>query len=372
MIKAKYKTEISIFIVLCLFTILFLVFASTTITEIYQQRAPASIHAIVDYVYPRFSIEKNRFPVSFFIEKSFQVVLRLWIVCTSIIGFLVLRKNDNFRKKLSLFWDRRISVQLVVWLRVLFYTFIGYIAWGWYAYLFDYLRVVVFYEPISFYSLLHIPFPSEGVLTFLFVVYGIAIICAVLGVRAVWSAGVTAVLFVFLQGYFHCFGKINHELATIGYGVLLMPFLLYEQSIVENKKVKQKNDVPAWALLLIQVGIAGSYTLAGMEKLLTSGFDWLSPTTFQQYLLSYNKPIGVFIASHTFLSSVLPVLTIVFQVGFISVIFVPKLRFVFIPLGILFHWGTVLMIGVGSFTTPWIFAYLFFIRWDCLSKKVFN
>ena len=87
------------------------------------------------------------------------------------------------------------------------------------------------------------------------------------------------------------------------------------------------------------------------------------------YIELHQAPIGLWLLQFEALIAILPFGTLFFQLGFISIVFYPKLRWVFLPMGILFHWGTFALLGVGWWIHPWQVAYLFFLV-DLLHPKV--
>jgi len=139
----------------------------------------------------------------------------------------------------------------------------------------------------------------------------------------------------------------------------LMPFLIRET----------KQDYPiqsSWPLQWIRIVIASTYLLAGLEKLFTSGSDWLAPETLRGYLFLHQSSLGLWISKFPLVIILVSTLALAFQLGFILIILFPKRKLWFLSAGIGFHFGTVLLMDVGDFLTPWIFVYLFFVDWSWL------
>jgi hypothetical protein len=68
----------------------------------------------------------------------------------------------------------------------------------------------------------------------------------------------------------------------------------------------------------------------------------------------------------------LPLGALLFELGFILTVFRPKLAWVFLPAGVLFHMGTYLLLGVGWYFNGWIATYIFFIPWERRMNRMLN
>jgi hypothetical protein len=330
----------------------------------YQGHAPVWFVALVEAFYPRFAVEKQRFDLLFFLNKADQVILRLNLVLLLSALVMSLRQQTFMRRlKLRLFnvrKDKR-SLQLLL---LIFYT--GYLSYVsvWYEDLALIARLVPFYKPISVYQLFNIPLPSVEFLHTVFFIMMLSGVLVILHIRPFFASVVNALSFLFLQGYFYCFEKIDHRFATLTIAVMLMPFLVH--ILLKSRQYRTFN---AWPLQLIRFGIAMTYLLAGLEKLFTSGFSWASAETFRTYVFLHQAPLGLQLAESDFLAHLLPFLGILFQIGFICILFFPTYRLWFILSGIAFHIGTVLLLNVGDFMNPWIFMYIFFIDWRWLRHR---
>jgi hypothetical protein len=70
------------------------------------------------------------------------------------------------------------------------------------------------------------------------------------------------------------------------------------------------------------------------------------------------------VAESDLLCVLLPTLALLFELGFIVIVFRPAWTWVFLPAGILFHAGTYLLLGVGWYFNGWVATYVFFIPWE--------
>jgi hypothetical protein len=57
-----------------------------------------------------------------------------------------------------------------------------------------------------------------------------------------------------------------------------------------------------------------------------------------------------------------------FQLGFITILFFPRLKLMILLSGVAFHIGTYLLLEVGWYINAWILVYIFFIDWTWLDS----
>lgn len=327
----------------------------------YHQQAPDWFQSIIQWVYPRFGIEKQRFSLHFFLAKADQVIGRFALVSLGSLFFLFLyRQKNRFRQKINHYWNghtlrKNAQRQLQVFAALMFLF-----TWDWYFYLQTLSHARAFYTPVLPFRILGLPFPAEHWLLVFYIVFLLANVALLFRYKVVWASIVSVLLFVLLQGYMYCFHKLDHTYATLTHVALLVPLLAwYEQ----KSRRQQQAQVPAWVWQLMQVTIVLTYFQAGLEKLLIGGVEWMYPQTFRTYLYLHPTALGNWISGSNFWCTILPLGAMLFQLGFVIIIFYPRLKLFFLPVGILFHLGTFLLFGIGWYYSPWMLTYLFFIEW---------
>lgn len=331
------------------------------VTLAYHHQAPEWFQTLVQNFYPRFGVEKQRFSLAFFLNKADQVIIRFALVSLGSLGFIYLyQKQEGLRQKVKRYWNGYTSLhnaqrQLQVFAALLFLF-----TWDWYFYLNTLSKASAFYTPILPYRLLHLPFPSSFWLLVWCGIFWLANLALLCKFRVMWTSLISVSLFVLLQGYMYCFHKLDHTYATLTQVALLMPILAWHYR--QGNKTRQ-NQVAAWAWRLMQFSIVFTYFQAGLEKLFIGGFNWVSPHSFRSYLYLHPTNLGAWVASSNFWCTVLPLAAMLFQLGFVSIIFYPRLKRLFLPVGILFHLGTFMLFGIGWYYSPWMLVYLFFIEW---------
>jgi hypothetical protein len=332
------------------------------VVQAYHQDAPLWFMRLLEIFYPRFFTERNRFDLGFFLQRAEQIIWRgelILILGLSFSAFYTYK--SDFRKRVQTFWNGTVATRQVLLLKWAF-VIIMLLAtsdWIWVFRQLDGLRG--FYAPIFLLKVLQLPFPNLSVAVFLCILLYIGLIALLFNRYIVWLSGIIAVLFVLLQGWQFSFHKLDHTYTTLTYIAVLMPFLLYEY---QKAQLSQQTIQASWALQLMRLLIAGAYFLAGIEKLLIGGGAWLSGEALQGYLLLHQVPFGMWVAELKGLCMLLSWGVLLFEIGFVSVVFYPASRWVFLPLGILFHLGTYALLGVGGWVHFWWLCYVFFIDSD--------
>jgi hypothetical protein len=325
---------------------------------IFQDRAPAWFSTLVNSFYPRFEVEKHRFDAAFFINKSIQIGFRFLIISVMALVFHYLFYHHTlFRKIVNGFWQSETSVRNIRILVVLFYTGMILFTADFWLLLNETYLLKPFYKPVSFLRLF--PFPSRFFLVFWLALFHLSCLAVLFRFKSIFFSVVAAITFIYLQGLLYGFEKTDHTFATFTYAAILMPFL-----INSLPKKKDKAFAEGWVLKLIQLTISAGYLLAAIEKLLISGNSWFAAETLRYYLHIHPTIAGLWVAKSDVLCVSLQTGVIVFQLGFILIVFFPRLRGFFMLIGVIFHFGTVILMNVGGFFTPWLFVYIFFIDWS--------
>ncbi|MBX9850214.1 MAG: hypothetical protein K2X86_00475 [Cytophagaceae bacterium] len=345
---------------------MYILFIRELIYLAYQGKAPDWFNAIVQNFYPRFIVEKNRFDLAFFLAKADQVIIRFSVITLSGSLLLILyKRSEKLKAKLNLFWNQSSSLQNIRALRVLFFSSLIIIFHDVYFDLIALGKAKVFYKPILPLNFLGIGFPSDSIILILYISFIVSCLLCILNFKPILFSIITILDFILIQAFIFSFEKTDHGFVTFTYAGMILPFLLYEY----EKAKQNQSEVKGWPLQLICTCICICYLLTGLEKIFISQLDWLHPDTLRAYLELHQAPLGLKVASNDFICSLLPALVLIFQLGFISILFNKKMKWVFLPAGILFHTGSYMLLNVGGFLNPWILGYLFFIDWGNLPLR---
>jgi hypothetical protein len=312
--------------------------------------------SLIKTIYPRFIVESQRLPPSFFIGKFEQIILRTDLIALiAILGYYLFRsKNTNsyFNERLKVLAQINDKQKQV--LSALFYIACLYYTYDWYFDLLKLTAVAGFYKPVGLLKLFVPTFPSKTFIHIIAVLYYLQLALSIFLKKKLLPSIAVSLLFILQLALLQSFEKIDHTFATFTYGILLLPLLHTKKSNLQKMGI---------AGIRLSIGLA--YFFSGAEKLLTGGSSWLAGNSLKMHLLYGNSNFDC-LTEYQIVLQLASIMVILFQFLFIFSIVSGKGKIIFTFAGILFHWSTFLVLNVGAFDTPWIFMYVFLIDQETL------
>jgi hypothetical protein len=126
-----------------------------------------------------------------------------------------------------------------------------------------------------------------------------------------------------------------------------------------------------WAIHTAMIVIALAYFFAGVQKWRYSGVAWVTSDNLRWIL--YNQPhpndIALFIADRPALAHVFAAGSLLLETCFPLVLFVPRLRRLFIPGAIAMHIGIRLAMGL-DYSAQWLTLLIVFVDWPVAVDRV--
>lgn len=151
--------------------------------------------------------------------------------------------------------------------------------------------------------------------------------------------------------------------------VVSLIFLLVPQAAGKTARLfrenTQKETAAIWPLKMVQFSMGLVYLSSGFSKLLIGGAAWMDGQTLKTLLMeswiySYS-PLTEYVAANDMLCRALSVMTILFEVFFITTVFFRVLIRPFLASAVFFHAGTYVLMGPGlsfmKFFLPAAFAF---------------
>lgn len=343
--------------------IYFSIFRSHTVAA-YNNEAPEWFNSIINWIYPRFSAEKTRFSLAFFLNKTDQIIIRLWIVfgLMSLI-YSVTTYWTRWKTLWIAHWSKSMTIEQSRLIISIFCILLLITTSDWWYDFYRIESIAPFYKPILLYKAIGLSLPSSSSLIIMYSIMVIGAVMSIISYKPMVSFTITIILFIYLQGLFYCFEKIDHGYVTFTYGGICSLILI----LINNSKTKLQ-ELPKWPIILAQTLIALVYFQAGLEKLMMSNFSWATSGTLQSYLIAHPTEAGLWLADSDFLCQVFSWTTLIMQLTFPIILFKPKLKWIYLGWGALFHFGTTYLMDISSYLNPWVFAYIFFIDWSLLPK----
>ncbi|MGH6913013.1 MAG: HTTM domain-containing protein, partial [Geminicoccales bacterium] len=125
------------------------------------------------------------------------------------------------------------------------------------------------------------------------------------------------------------------------------------------------SEFAAWPIKLLMWFFVLMYASAVWNKLAASGLDWANGYTLQYVLardgLRWDSPLGYWLSHHHVLVLLTQYAVLLFQATFALAVIFPKLRWIYVPVGLGFHIAIFLTLTAPFF--QWIALYAVFIPW---------
>jgi len=206
---------------------------------------------------------------------------------------------------------------------------------------------------------------------------------AVVGLYSRTSAGLAALLSLYVLGVPQLYGKVNHYHYLVAFAALLAASpcgdaLSCDAVRTAWRRADRGQTAPpgpsmAYALPLrfvwLLVGLL--YFFPGFWKLWSSGFEWAFsdnlPLQMHAKWLEYGDWTPFFrLDQHPLLSQTAAFLTIVFEISFVFLVFFPRVRLLAPLGGLVFHTLTYVFMVIFFNVTA---AYVAFVDWSALSMR---
>ncbi len=237
-----------------------------------------------------------------------------------------------------------------------------------------------YYGPIPPFLKVGLNLPDERLVIGAGILLCLTLAAAAMGIMTRPALAASLVLFLFFFGTVLGWAKTHptsdrpSDHHTIH--VYLLALLLLSPGVGRFRVGKpwtvDANEVaPAWPLLAARAVLAITYLGAAYSKLDDSGLKWLDGYNLQtifleKYATLPGLGLGLEIAQHHTLCLLLSIGTLVFELGFVTVLLWPRrhpARWAYVVSGIAFHTSTWAMMGIWQFVASFCAAYLVFLEW---------
>jgi hypothetical protein len=247
------------------------------------------------------------------------------------------------------------------------------------------------YQPLSYMHLLS-AMPSHEVAS---TAQAIGIATALLAAAGLWIRGALPVAFasaLLLNGMLNATGKPVHNDVTLM--LCLIPLLVaptastdvwtlrglvrrLSGSRSEPRSASARAQRPlrgeayGWQIRAAMTVVALAYFFVGFQKLRYSGIAWATSDNLRWVLYASKGPYGhpdalaLFVADRAWLSHLFAGATLLVETCFPLVLFVPRLRWLFIPAVIGLHIGIRLTLGL-DYSAWWLTVLIVFVDWPAV------
>lgn len=193
---------------------------------------------------------------------------------------------------------------------------------------------------------------------------------------------------IFIQAFIYSFGDSHHPDAVMAIALLAFSLapagrVLSVDSWLRKRRSTEGRSVPLleytgrdayWPLRLIQCFFGLMYLSAFLSKLLIGGLNWANGYTLQFYLiqdyLRWGSEFGLMMSQHHYVDMALQIVALIFQATFFLAVFFPRLRWLYVPVGLCFHLG--IYFTLRAYFPQWIVLYSVFIPWTAIMRLLAN
>jgi hypothetical protein len=247
-----------------------------------------------------------------------------------------------------------------------------------------------FFSPIPVLNIFLLPLYGWGAMppeSFVLSVFWLTVFVGVLALVGVLT-NVSMMLFalgnIFLQAYIYSFGDPHHREAIMNVTLLMFALAPCGKVLSVDCYLRQrrrrgsvslsgealldyKGPYAGWPIKMMQCFFALMYLSAVSSKMSVSGLGWANGYTLQYYLAMdhFRKggiELGLWVSQFHYFILALQWVVLLFQATFLLIIFFPKLRWIYLPIGLMFHTGIHLTMH-ASFP-QWILLYALFVPWS--------
>jgi hypothetical protein len=219
------------------------------------------------------------------------------------------------------------------------------------------------YVPITVQRIFMLPFgwearPSVDILVGVYYATIFAGILALVGLTTRMSLIAFALGNIFMTSYLYSFGDYHHPEAPLflAFAILAMSPAGHALSVDaavrrrSGQAIDAKGPMAGWPILLIQWLFVLIYLSAVLSKVVFHE-DWLNGYTLQYYLIGESLKnetlLGLWFSRHHLWVMVSQYLVVAFQGTFVLAMLFPKLKWIYVPMGLVFHIANILFLGAS-------------------------
>jgi len=254
-----------------------------------------------------------------------------------------------------------------------FYLPVNFAAWGGVS--------RAFWMPLPIFARLHLGPAPSAILEWLAIAWHIALALSAIGLFTRVSMAVAAALGFYLLGLPHNFGHVYHFDALLVLALVTLACSragdAWSVDALMTRRPARPSAEYTWPIRMVWTLMALVFLAAGIAKLRHGGTAWIASANMSFILLrsayhtSDADPIttlGLWVASHAWLSRALAAATLVVELGFITSLISGRARRVFVPAGMALLVGIRIMMGptFGGF----LLANVFWVPWQAIGLRV--
>ncbi len=235
---------------------------------------------------------------------------------------------------------------------------------------------VMKFLPWSFYDRLLTP---AGMIV-LEIAMIVSLVLSTAGLFTVVSTKTSFLLVLFYQGLVRSFGHFNHDEMLAVYCLAVLAFTpCGDEFSLDQRRRKKQKVLPVFAyaypILLMQLLMAWVYFSSALIKLRAGGLSYLNPDNLPSLAIYHSLDnlhdsafrLAFWLPHIRAYVPVLMALVLLWEFFFPLAVFFPRLRWLILGGGIVFHLSTLFFMNV--FFPHQLALYLLFVNWDSFKTR---
>ena len=213
----------------------------------------------------------------------------------------------------------------------------------------------------------------NGMLTFKALLL-ISMLAATAGYLTSATTKAAALLFLFYQGLLRSFGHFNHDEMPVAYILIVLAFTpcadaFSLDSLWLRARTRLGDVVYGYPILLMRSLVGWSYFTSAIIKLRVSGLGYVSPDNLPTLSIMHSLDnlhdthfkFAFWLPQVRGASTIMVVIVLLWELAFPLAIFSKTARRIILPLGVIFHLATLLLMNL--FFPYHLAAYAVFVDW---------
>lgn len=341
---------------------------------------------------------QNNYDLNYYIEKANDFFFPIFVLL--IIGYLLLieyviygRFTKALWQKLSALFNVEYHPVSLAMFRIALYTYMVYFAIDWVtgpqdaANIFWWSRFpkqLQFAPPGFEFFIDYIPI-NPVIVGIGIGIFLISCFTALIGLFSRSSALISVLTGLYVLGIPQFYGKINHYHHLLWFALLLAlspcgDVLSIDSLFLARKRAKDNDISPpkmsnryGIPLRLSWILIGLVYLFPGYWKVATSGLEWAFSNNLQMRLYQKWFAIENFVPllpidRYAIIYQTSAFVTLIFEIGFIIFIFFPRIRWITLLTGQMFHFMTLFFMGIPFINLQ--ICYVVFFEWNTIFTKI--
>jgi hypothetical protein len=190
---------------------------------------------------------------------------------------------------------------------------------------------------------------------------------------------------ILLQAFLYSFRDQHHPEAIMMLALIALALspcgkVISVDSWLKSRELPPSSDTVAlldatdiyarWPIMFLQLFYPLMYISAVVSKLTIGGLDWLNGISLQYYMIfeayKSDSALALYLSEFHYTLTFAELIVIVFQATFFLILFFPRLKWIYLPLGLSFH--IIIYVTLRAPFPQWIVLYMIYLPWASIFR----